>query len=121
VIRRLQVDLVRSANTYSKRKAANFYFVTRETIDRGARLHARMLFYGGGPSHGFCRRLRTAWMVAHGVAADERVLIEQGIEMLRPSRFLCAPRAWITEWLTFASEEMLWKSCAEKLLSEAPR
>jgi hypothetical protein len=28
---------------------------------------------------------------------------------------------WITEWLTFASEEMLWKSCAEKFLSEALR
>ncbi|MFZ0298019.1 MAG: PhzF family phenazine biosynthesis protein, partial [Candidatus Sulfotelmatobacter sp.] len=28
-----------------------------------------------------------AWMVAHGVAKpDERVLIEQGVEMKRPSR-----------------------------------
>ena len=30
--------------------------------------------------------MRSAWMVAHGVArADERVLIEQGMEMKRPS------------------------------------
>ncbi len=62
--------------------------MTRETVDRAARLHARMLFYGGeDPATGSAAGCATAWMVAHGVAKpDERVLIEQGIEMLRPSR-----------------------------------
>ena len=99
-----------------------FYFVTRETVDPAARLHARMLFYDGeDPATGSAAGCATAWMVAHGVAEpDERVLIEQGVEMLRPSRiFVRAVAPWITEWLTFASEEMLWKSCAAKFFSEA--
>jgi trans-2,3-dihydro-3-hydroxyanthranilate isomerase len=89
VIRRLQVDLVR-AGEYLKQTGGGqfFYFVARETVDRAARLHARMLFYGGeDPATGSAAGCATAWMVAHGVAQpDERVLIEQGIEMLRPSR-----------------------------------
>jgi len=89
VIRRLQVDLVR-AGEYLKQTGGGqfFYFVARETVDRAARLHARMLFYGGeDPATGSAAGCATAWMVAYGVAQpDERVLIEQGIEMLRPSR-----------------------------------
>jgi trans-2,3-dihydro-3-hydroxyanthranilate isomerase len=47
-----------------------------------------MLFYGGeDPATGSAAGDATAWMVAHGVAEpDEHVLIEQGVEMLRPSR-----------------------------------
>ena len=73
-----------------------FYFVTRETVDREARLHARMLFYNGeDPATGSAAGCTAAWMVAHGVAkSDERVLIEQGIEMKRPSRiFVRASRS----------------------------
>ena len=89
VIRRLQVDLVRSSEYLRQTEGGtSFYFVTRETVDRDARLHARMLFYGGeDPATGSAAGCATAWMVAHGVAKpDERVLIEQGLEMLRPSR-----------------------------------
>jgi trans-2,3-dihydro-3-hydroxyanthranilate isomerase len=47
-----------------------------------------MLFYNGeDPATGSAAGCTAAWMVAHGVAQpDERVLIEQGIEMQRPSR-----------------------------------
>jgi len=89
VIRRLQVDLVKSSEYLRQTEGGtSFYFVTRETVDRNARLHARMLFYGGeDPATGSAAGCATAWMVAHGVAKpDERVLIEQGLEMLRPSR-----------------------------------
>jgi trans-2,3-dihydro-3-hydroxyanthranilate isomerase len=89
VMRRLQVDLA-SSSEYLQQSGGGklFYFVTRETVDPAARLHARMLFYGGeDPATGSAAGCATAWMVAHGVAQpDERVLIEQGIEMLRPSR-----------------------------------
>lgn len=88
-IRRLQVDL-KSASEYLERSGGGkfFYFVTRETVDREARLHARMIFYNGeDPATGSAAGCAAAWMVANGVAqADERVLIEQGLEMLRPSR-----------------------------------
>jgi len=65
-----------------------FYFVTRQTVEPEARLHARMLFYNGeDPATGAAAGCAAAWMVAHGVAQpDERVLVEQGVEMHRPSR-----------------------------------
>lgn len=88
VIQNLQVDLNRAAEYLAKSGGKFFYFVTRETMDREARLHARMLFYNGeDPATGSAAGCTAAWMVAHGVAkSDERVLIEQGVEMKRPSR-----------------------------------
>jgi trans-2,3-dihydro-3-hydroxyanthranilate isomerase len=82
------VDLHRSAEYLQQTGGKFFYFVSRETVDPAARLHARMLFYGGeDPATGSASGCATAWMVQHGVAQpDEHVLIEQGIEMLRPSR-----------------------------------
>jgi trans-2,3-dihydro-3-hydroxyanthranilate isomerase len=89
VIRRLHVDF-KSASEYLERSGGGkfFYFVTRETVDPTARLHARMLFYNGeDPATGSAAGCAAAWMVANRVAqSDERVLIEQGIEMQRPSR-----------------------------------
>jgi trans-2,3-dihydro-3-hydroxyanthranilate isomerase len=87
-IQRLRVDLANSAEYLEKSGGKFFYFVSRETIDPSARLHARMMFYNGeDPATGSAAGCTAAWMVAHGVAQpEERVLIEQGIEMLRPSR-----------------------------------
>lgn len=88
VIQNLQIDLNRGTEYLAKTAGRFFYFVTRETVDREARLHARMLFYNAeDPATGSAAGCAAAWMVAHGVAkSDERVLIEQGIEMKRPSR-----------------------------------
>jgi trans-2,3-dihydro-3-hydroxyanthranilate isomerase len=88
VIRNLDVDL-RGSSEYLERSGGKFfYFVTRETLDPAARLHARMMFYNGeDPATGSAAGCAAAWMVAHGVAQpEERVLIEQGVEMKRPSR-----------------------------------
>lgn len=87
-IQKLRVDL-RSASDYLEKTGSKFlYFVTRETVDAAATLHARMLFYNGeDPATGSAAGCAAAWMAAHGVAEpDKRVLIEQGVEMLRPSR-----------------------------------
>ena len=83
-----QIDLNRASEYLAKSAGKFFYFVTRETVDREARLHARMLFYNGeDPATGSAAGCAAAWMVAHGVAKpNERVLIEQGMEMKRPSR-----------------------------------
>jgi len=88
VMRNLQIDVNRATEYLARTDGRFFYFVTRETVDPEARLHARMLFYNGeDPATGSAAGCTAAWMVAHGVAkADERVLIEQGIEMKRPSR-----------------------------------
>ena len=87
-IRQLHVDPRGSAEYLEQSGGKFFYFVTRETVDSAARLHARMMFYNGeDPATGSAAGCAAAWMVAHGVAKpDERVLIEQGIEMQRPSR-----------------------------------
>jgi trans-2,3-dihydro-3-hydroxyanthranilate isomerase len=88
ILRDLHVDL-KSSTEYLERSGGKFfYFVTRETEDPAARLHARMMFYNGeDPATGSAAGCAAAWMVAHGVAQpEERVLIEQGIEMKRPSR-----------------------------------
>jgi trans-2,3-dihydro-3-hydroxyanthranilate isomerase len=89
VIRRLQVNIAGSTEYLQQSGGGKFfYFVTRETVDPAARLHARMLMYGGeDPATGSAAGCASAWMVAHGVTQpDEHVLIEQGIEIMRPSR-----------------------------------
>ena len=96
IAQNLRVNLSRAAEYLAKTSGKFFYFVTRETADRDARLHARMMFYNGeDPATGSAAGCNAAWMVAHGVAqADERVLIEQGVEMKRPSRiFVRASRS----------------------------
>jgi len=87
-IQELHLDFTRANQYLSKSDAKFFYFVCRETLDPGARLQARMLFYNGeDPATGSAAGCAAAWMVAHGVARpDERVLIEQGVEMKRRSR-----------------------------------
>lgn len=88
VAQNLQIDPYRAAEYLEKTGGKFFYFVTRETVDPEARLHARMLFYNcEDPATGSAAGCSAAWMVAHAVSKpEERVLIEQGIEMKRPSQ-----------------------------------
>jgi trans-2,3-dihydro-3-hydroxyanthranilate isomerase len=84
----LHVDMRGSQEYLDRSEGKFFYFVCRETVDPAAKLHARMMFYNGeDPATGSAAGCAAAWMVAHEVArVDERVLIEQGVEMKRPSR-----------------------------------
>lgn len=86
--RNLQLNGKTTAEYLDKADGKFFYFVTRGGVDPAARLHARMIFYNGeDPATGSAAGCAAAWMTAHGVAQpDERVLIEQGVEMRRPSR-----------------------------------
>ena len=87
-IRRLQINQQRASEYLAASGGKFFFCVSRQTVDPEARLHARMLFYNGeDPATGSASGCAAAWMVEHGVAQpDEQVLIEQGIEMKRPSR-----------------------------------
>jgi len=94
--RRLKINHASSAEYLTASGGKFFFCVTRETVDLSCRLHARMLFYNGeDPATGSASGCVAAWMVAHKVAQpDERVMIEQGVEMKRPSRiFVRASRA----------------------------
>jgi len=88
IMRNLRVDMRGSEEYLGRSGGKFFYFVSRQTVDPAARLHARMMFYNGeDPATGSAAGCAAAWMVAHGIAQpEERVLIEQGIEMKRPSR-----------------------------------
>jgi trans-2,3-dihydro-3-hydroxyanthranilate isomerase len=87
-IRRLHVDVSAMTEYLDQMDCRFFYFVTRETVDPAARLHARMIFYNGeDPATGSAAGCAAAWMTANGIAQpDERVMIEQGIEIGRPSQ-----------------------------------
>jgi trans-2,3-dihydro-3-hydroxyanthranilate isomerase len=87
-LQNLRIDLHAGSEYLQKTGGKFFYFVSRETVNPAARLHSRMLFYNGeDPATGSAAGCTAAWMAAHGVAApNERVLIEQGLEMKRPSQ-----------------------------------
>lgn len=78
----------KAAEYLEKTDAKFFYLVCRKTVDPGATLHARMIFYNGeDPATGSAAGCCTGWAVRYGVLASEQQgMIEQGIEMLRPSK-----------------------------------
>ncbi len=86
-IRALALEWRRASAYLSRTDAQWFYFVSRETESPAARLHARMIFYGGDdPATGSAAGPAAAWMLKHGITrSDEQVMIEQGIEARRPS------------------------------------
>jgi trans-2,3-dihydro-3-hydroxyanthranilate isomerase len=86
-LQNLRIDLHAGSEYLLKSGGKFFYFVSRETVNPAARLHARMLFYNGeDPATGSAGGCTAAWMAAHDIAApNERVMIEQGLEMKRPS------------------------------------
>jgi len=65
-----------------------FHCITRASTDSGADWHARMQFYNGeDPATGSASGCTIAWLVRHGLAASNQpIVLEQGVEMLRPSR-----------------------------------
>jgi len=90
-LQRLRLDAARAEEWLRPRQGGDFFFlVARETVDPAAGLHARMIFHGGeDPATGSASGCAAAWMVAHGLAQpEEQVLIEQGLEIGRPSRIL---------------------------------
>jgi trans-2,3-dihydro-3-hydroxyanthranilate isomerase len=86
-LQQLRLDAQAMAEYQSTSDSKFLYFVCTETVDPKARLHARMIFYGGeDPATGSAAGCAAAWMAKYGVSrSNERVLIEQGLEMRRPS------------------------------------
>jgi trans-2,3-dihydro-3-hydroxyanthranilate isomerase len=83
----LRVDQKAATAFAQERGGKFFYFVSRQTENPEATLHARMQFYNGeDPATGSAAGCCTAWAVQHGVLASEaRGMIEQGLEIGRPS------------------------------------
>jgi len=88
VLQRLRPN-VSAMEDYLRGTDAKFlYLVSKETMDPDARLHARMIFYGGeDPATGSAAGPAAAWMLRHGLLKpEEEAWIEQGIEIYRPSQ-----------------------------------
>ncbi len=78
-----------SALAYLERSDAKFFHcITRANASSGADWHARMQFYNGeDPATGSASGCTISYLVRHGLATSgQSIVIEQGIEMLRPSR-----------------------------------
>ena len=78
-----------AARAYLEQSDAKFFHcITRADASSGADWHARMQFYNGeDPATGSASGCTIAYLVRHGLAAsDQHIVLEQGIEMLRPSR-----------------------------------
>jgi trans-2,3-dihydro-3-hydroxyanthranilate isomerase len=78
-----------TAQAYLDRSDAKFFHcITRAPAGSGVDWHARMQFYNGeDPATGSASGCTIAYLVRHGVARSEQpILIEQGIEIRRPSR-----------------------------------
>jgi trans-2,3-dihydro-3-hydroxyanthranilate isomerase len=78
-----------SAQAYLDRSDAKFFHcITRASAASGADWHARMQFYGReDPATGSASGCTIAYLVRHSLAAgDQPIVLEQGVEMLRPSR-----------------------------------
>jgi len=88
VAARLAIPQAAAQAYLARRDVRFFHCITRATASSGADWHARMQFYNGeDPATGSASGCAIAYLVRHGVAAsDQPIVIEQGIEMLRPSR-----------------------------------
>jgi trans-2,3-dihydro-3-hydroxyanthranilate isomerase len=86
---KLSVPQTEAVHNYLQSQQAKFfYFLTRAAGNSGADWHARMKFYNGeDPATGSAAGPAIAWLVKNGLAqSGQTIVIEQGVEMLRPSR-----------------------------------
>ncbi len=88
VASRLRISPQFSRPYLDRIKARYFHCITRAAADSKADWHARMQFDGGeDPATGSASGCAIAYLVRHGaVASGREVVIEQGVEILRPSR-----------------------------------
>jgi trans-2,3-dihydro-3-hydroxyanthranilate isomerase len=88
VAARLQVPAQRARVHLNGLGARFFHCITRARASSGADWHARMQFdTGEDPATGSASGCAIAYLVRHRLAASgQSIVIEQGIEMLRPSR-----------------------------------
>jgi trans-2,3-dihydro-3-hydroxyanthranilate isomerase len=78
----------------AKSDAKFFHCINRASAASGAQWHARMQFYNGeDPATGSASGCTIAYLVRHSAAnSQQQVVLEQGVEMLRPSRIYVSAR-----------------------------
>ena len=88
ILRNLMISQREATAWLAQSNAKFFYCIAPTEQTTGTQWHARMQFYGGeDPATGSAAGCSISWLVRHGLAqSDQSVVIEQGIEILRPSR-----------------------------------
>ncbi|HEV2619051.1 MAG TPA: PhzF family phenazine biosynthesis protein [Acidobacteriaceae bacterium] len=88
ITRRLAIPQASAQAYLSQSGATWFYCITRAQASSAVDWHARMQFYNGeDPATGSAAGCAIAYLVHHGAAVSgQPVVIEQGVEVLRPSR-----------------------------------
>ncbi|MGF7180812.1 PhzF family phenazine biosynthesis protein [Tunturiibacter psychrotolerans] len=88
VANRLRINAQNSRQFLDRVGAKFFFCITPANANSGAQWHARMQFDSGeDPATGSASGCTIAYLVRHGrVASGQQIILEQGIEMLRPSR-----------------------------------
>jgi trans-2,3-dihydro-3-hydroxyanthranilate isomerase len=88
VAARLRIPYSRAQPYLDATDAKFFHCITRAPAVTGVDWHARMQFYNGeDPATGSASGCAIAYLVRYGLASSgQPILIEQGVEMLRPSR-----------------------------------
>ena len=94
VAARLQIPYTQAQAYLDQSDAKFFHCITRTEGLSAAHWHARMQFYNGeDPATGSASGCMIAYLVQHGAAgSDEDVIVEQGVEMRRPSRIYARAR-----------------------------
>jgi trans-2,3-dihydro-3-hydroxyanthranilate isomerase len=87
-LQKLKPDPAKMERYTNEADAKFFYLVSREVVNPKARLHARMIFYGGeDPATGSAAGPAAAWMLRHAwIKPEEQICVEQGVEISRPSQ-----------------------------------
>jgi trans-2,3-dihydro-3-hydroxyanthranilate isomerase len=88
VAARLAIPQPKAQAYLANTDAKFFHCITRAAAGSGADWHARMQFYNGeDPATGSASGCAIAYLVRHGLAGPgQPVVLEQGVEMQRPSR-----------------------------------
>jgi trans-2,3-dihydro-3-hydroxyanthranilate isomerase len=88
VANRLRIDIQNSRKFLDRIGAKFFYCIVPGNTSSEAQWHARMQFDSGeDPATGSASGCTIAYLVRHGlVDSGQQIILEQGIEMLRPSR-----------------------------------
>jgi trans-2,3-dihydro-3-hydroxyanthranilate isomerase len=88
VASRLRITSQNSRQFLGRVGAKFFFCITPANANSGAKWHARMQFDSGeDPATGSASGCTIAYLVRHGLAVSgQQIILEQGIEMLRPSR-----------------------------------
>ncbi len=88
VANRLRINAQNSRRFLDRVGAKFFFCITPANANSEAQWHARMQFDSGeDPATGSASGCTIAYLVRHGlVSSGQQIILEQGIEMLRPSR-----------------------------------